>query len=201
MPVAPYFKSVTVDSITAAYARCGYPLSTKGDYNLNIFGIRTNEFTANTFNDVVGLLYKVDGVWTLKKYDATTDPGLYWRNHPMNVAGTGILQKGFYKSAFRIGLHQGNYEALVENIPFKLWRDNNKDGTLDHGLAEVVENAGINLHHAGENSTQVDKWSAGCQVIARLADFVELMNLVRTSAEIFGDKFSYALFNEQEVVV
>jgi hypothetical protein len=47
----------------------------------------------------------------------------------------------------------------------------------------------------------VDKWSAGCQVIARLADFVELMNLVRTSAEIFGDKFSYALFNEQEVVV
>lgn len=196
MAVAPYFGKVTVESVQAAYARCGYPLCTKGDYNLNIFGIRTNENVANTFNDVIGLLFKVDGEWVLKKYDATVDPGVYWRNNPMNVNGTAILQDGFYPGAFRIGMHQGKYEALVENIPFKLWRDNNKDSILDREGDTYTEMAGINLHHAGEASTQVDKWSAGCQVIAKMADFEELMSVVHSSAKTFGDKFSYALFTE-----
>lgn len=197
MPVAPYFSKINVDSVTAAYERLGYPIYTK-ELSLNIFGIRTNENVANTFNDVVGVLYTLDGERVLKKYDATTDPGVYWRENPMNVNGAAVLQNGYHKKAFRIGMHQGKYEALVENIPFPLWRDNNKDAVLDRSGETFVEMAGVNLHHAGENSTQVDKWSAGCQVIAKLADFNELMKLVHLSNAKYGPVFSYALFTEDE---
>ena len=34
---------------------------------------------------------------------------------------------------------------------------------------------GINIHNAGASSTQVDKWSAGCQVFSHSADFEEFM--------------------------
>ena len=196
MAVASYFKNVTVEAVQQAYASNGYPLSTNGDYNLNIFGIRTDDNRSNAFNDIVGLLFKVDGDWVLKKYDATTDPGLYWRNNLLNVNGTAILQPGFYKSAFRIGMHQGKYEALVQNVPFNFWRDNNKDDKLDMCGKTYTEIAGVNLHHAGADSTQVDKWSAGCQVIANLDNFNELMSIVHKSQA--GNIFSYALFTEQQ---
>ena len=196
MSVASYFKNVTVEAVKAAYAANGYTLSTNGDYNLNIFGIRTNDPVSNAFNDVVGVLFKIDGEWVLKKYDATTDPGIYWRNNLMNVKGTAILQPGFYKGAFRIGMHQGKYEALVQNVPFKFWRDKNKDDTLDMEGETYTEVAGVNLHHAGAASTQVDKWSAGCQVIANLDNFNELMSIVHKSQA--GNTFSYALFTEQQ---
>ena len=196
MPVAPYFKNVSVETVKAAYAANGYTLSTNGDYNLNIFGIRTNDPVSNAFNDVVGVLFKVDGEWVLKKYDATTDPGIYWRNNLMNVNGTAILQPGFYKGAFRIGMHQGKYEALVQNVPFKFWRDKNKDDTLDMEGKTYTEVAGVNLHHAGAASIQVDKWSAGCQVIANRDNFNELMSIVHKSQA--GNTFSYALFTEQQ---
>lgn len=196
MPVAPYFKNVSVETVKAAYAANGYTLSTRGDYNLNIFGIRTNDPVSNAFNDVVGVLFKVVGEWVLKKYDATTDPGIYWRNNLMNVNGTAILQPGFYKGAFRIGMHQGKYEALVQNVPFKFWRDKNKDDTLDMEGKTYTEVAGVNLHHAGADSKQVDKWSAGCQVIANRDNFKELMSIVHKSQA--GNTFSYALFTEQQ---
>ena len=155
-----------------------------------------NFFDKNLDETVVGVLFKVDGEWVLKKYDATTDPGIYWRNNLMNVNGTAILQPGFYKGAFRIGMHQGKYEALVQNVPFKFWRDKNKDDTLDMEGETYTEVAGVNLHHAGAASTQVDKWSAGCQVIANLDNFNELMSIVHKSQA--GNTFSYALFTEQQ---
>lgn len=197
-----FLNMVTVSNTIAAYKRMNYPLFEKGNFNLNIFAIRANEQSANTFNDLIGILYKENDTWVLKRYAATTDPGLYYRENPINIEGTAILQDGYHKSAFRIGKHQGKYEALVQNRTLPLWRDNNKDDILDRMGETHNDLAGINIHRAtaikNGVSKQVDKWSAGCQVIASNSDFNEFMFIVNQSAKIYGKTFSYALFTEQQ---
>ena len=199
--MAKFNNDVTIDKAIDAYSRCKYPLYTKGDYNLNIFGIRDDENTADTFNDLICLLYKVNNKWVLKKYSATTDPGLYYRKNLLNSNGTAILQDGYYRSTWQIGLHKGKYTALVQRKPVKLWRDNNKDNKLDRKGETYEEMAGINIHHASGTSTpssSIGLYSAGCQVIASITDWNEFIDIVLKSATMYGKTFSYALFTESQ---
>ena len=195
-----FIDTVNVDSVIAAYRKMGYQLYEEGDYNLNIFGIRSNDNESNTFNDLVGVLYKVDGEWQLHLYGATTDPGLYYRENPMNVDGTAILAPGQYAGAFKIGYHQGKYKALVQNKALLLYRDANRDGKLDYEGEPSWEMAGINLHRANAKieSKIVGKFSAGCVVVSDPADFDELLSLCDKSAEEYGDVFSFTLFTEDD---
>lgn len=199
--MAKFNNDVTVEKVIDAYHRCGYPLYINGDYNLNIFGIRDNEEVADEFNDLICLLYKVDGKWVLKKYPATTDPGLYYRKKLLNPNGTAILQDGYYKSTWQLGLHRGKYTALVQRRPVKLWRDGNRDNKLDRKGKTYEELAGINIHHAALNGTaasNIGSHSAGCQVIATITDWDEFIGIVLKSAKIYGKTFSYALFTESQ---
>lgn len=200
MPACRFYDDVNIDNVIAAYTKMGYNLFEDGDYNLNIFGIRNNDCVADTFNDLVGVLYKVDGEWQLHKYDATTDPGLYYREHPMNVDGTAILSPGQFKSAFKIGYHQGKYRALVQNTPLLLYRDANRNDTFEYLGEPQWEMAGINLHRANAKmkSKLNQKWSAGCSVIADPNDFDDLMGLVDQAAERYGSTFTYTLFTEDD---
>lgn len=195
-----FLDKITVDKVKAAYARKQYPFFDTGEYNVNLFGIRANESVSNTFNDAVCLLFKKGGQWVLKKYEATTDPGSYYRLNPCNANGTAILNPGYYKGGFRLGYHQGKYKALVQNKPLPLWRDNNKDNKLDRKGQVYTELAGINIHRASPTgkSIQVDKWSAGCQVIASIVDWNEFISIINTSAQKYGQVFSYALFTEED---
>lgn len=192
---------VTIEKLLKTYKKMNYTLFVNGDYNLNIFGIRTNEYESNKFNDIIGVLYKKNGEWILNTYKATVDPGLYYRKNPLNYKGTAILKEGFHKSAFKIGYHQGKYKALVQNKPLPLYRDNNKDDKLDH-MKIYEETAGINIHRATNTknmtSILVDKWSAGCQVIASYNDFDDFMKLIDLSSKKYGKTFSYTLFNEKD---
>ena len=193
-----FLDKITPGLLVKNYKRKNYPLFETGEYNINIFGIRADENVSNTFNDALGVFYKSGGKWVVRKYSATTDPGLYWRLHPMNCNGTAILQPGYYKGAFRMGYHQGKYPALVQNKPLTLWRDNNKDNVLDRKGSTYTEIAGINIHHAGSHSVQVDKWSAGCQVISDISDWNEFFNIIKISSQKYGSVFSYALFTYKE---
>ena len=196
------FESITPEMAIAAYRRMGYTLFTDGDYNLNIFGIRnTADRDSEYYNDCIGVLYKVNGKWVVKKYDATTDPSVQYRQEPMNSAGCAILVPGYFRSGFRRGKHQGKYEALVQNTKLPLYRDNNKDDKLDFDSSTIVyEMAGINIHRtkASGGATTIGLYSAGCQAIQNSEDFKEFMNLVDTSAEMYGETFSYALFLETD---
>lgn len=200
-----YFDSITPDVIVAAYASKGYELNDEPG-KLNIFGIRSNDTLSNQFDDMLGVLYKNNNnEWVLDKYKATTDPGLFWRQNPMNVNGTAILQPGQHKDSFVIGKHQGKYTALTQHKPLPLWRDNNKDDVLDREGKTYTDLAGINIHRAtsiaGKQSTQVDKWSAGCQVIAGYKDFENFMSVVNNSAAQHGKVFTYTLFEEDDMGV
>jgi len=172
----------------------------KGGYDLNIFGIRTLDNRANTFNDVIGVMYLFNDRWNCFMFPATTDPGVYYREHPMNVNGTAILVPGQYRGAFKLGLHSG-YPALVQKSPLKVYRDNNKDEVLDLDPDSIQEGMfGINLHHAGSSqaSTVVDKWSAGCQVVADPFQHQFLYSLAKKSSSLFGDGFTYTLLEEAD---
>lgn len=194
--------SINVGSLKAAVKNLGYDFFENGDYNLNIIGIRANPGTPNKFDDAICVAYKENDEWKLKKYTCTTDPGLYYLNNPCNVNGTAILKEGQYKGGFRIGRHKDQYRALVQNKNLPLYRDNDRDNEHDMDESTVsVEMAGINIHHSSATgtSTQVDKWSAGCQVFASISDFDEFMTLIDKSAAKYGNVFTYTLINQKDL--
>ena len=185
------------------YDKKGYAFFTNGDYNLNVFGIRSYPGTVNKFDDLVGVAYKVNGAWQIKCYHATTDPGLYYLNNPMNVNGTAILKEGQYRAGWKIGLHKGQYKALVQNKPVTVYRDRNQDSKHDFDDRNTETGMfGINIHRAtanpGQTSAQVDKWSAGCQVIASYDDFAEFMRIVEKASAKYGSVFTYTLFKQRD---
>ena len=196
-----FYNKVDIDRILDAYTRLHYALFTEGDYNLNIFGIRSNDMTSNQFNDLVGVVYRYKNNWQLVKYGATTDPGLYYRENPMNVNGTAIVAPGQYRSVFKIGYHQGKYRALVQNKPILLYRDADRDKVNEYIGEPKWEIAGINLHRANANipSKLVSQWSAGCITIADPVDFDEFMTLVDISAKRYGNTFTFTLFTEDQI--
>lgn len=197
---------VAVKGLKDVYDKKGYAFFTNGDYNLNIFGIRTYPGTVNKFDDVIGLAYKVNDNWVTKAYAATTDPGLYWLNNLMNTNGTAILKEGQYRGGWKVGYHKGQYKALVQNKPVTVYRDRNKDNKHDFN-EDTLETGlfGINIHrataNAGQTSTQVDKWSAGCQVIAAANDFTAFMSIIDKAAAKYGSVFTYTLFNERDFAI
>lgn len=180
--------------------RLDYP-TFKGDWNLNLIGVRSNNRDANQFNDVLCVLFQVDGKQHCYQFDMTADPGVYYRENPINVDGTSQLVPGHYPACWQIGAHRGQYKALVQRGLMNVYRDNDLNDQLDD--IDVVQSGyfGINLHRANPDrlSIQVDKWSAGCQVIADPVDFELLMALVKKSAQKYGDKLSYTLLTEDQL--
>jgi len=197
--------NITVDILLAAMERRQYRIFS-GELNLNIIGVRHKNTRANTFNDVLCVLFEKDGVWQLEQYKCTTDPGIYYRTNPCNVDGTAIVVPMQHRSLWTFGYHQGKYPALVQNKPVTVFRDGNKDETIntDVTTGNVIKQKGyfgINCHHANakSESTQVDKWSAGCQVLAKPNDFESFMALCRQSSKKWGDTFTYTLLEQQQL--
>jgi hypothetical protein len=55
----------------------------------------------------------------------------------------------------------------------------------------------INIHRAGTASTEVNDWSAGCQVFANESDFLDFLKLVEKDKQLNGDAFTYTLIDER----
>lgn len=188
-------------------AKKGYAFFTDGEYNLNIIGVRHDGTSVtNHFDDALVVIYNTQ-VDKLKKliFKITTYPGKKAMEHPMSVKGTAILKEGQYRGAYKIGYHKGQYQALVQNAPLPVYRDGNRDNKFDLNPTAIDKGVfGINIHKAGSSaigSTLVDGWSYGCQVFSSAADFNTFMTLVRKSAKLYGDKFTYTLINEKDLMV
>ena len=139
------------------------------------------------------------------EFEATTDPGLHWEKNLLNKDGVAILVPGQYRGSHTIGIHQGKYEALKQQKPMKVYRDRNKDGDYDLIKESIQEGIfGINIHRATSRkngkSIQIDKWSAGCQVIAVNDDFKMLMELVHEAGRLYGKSFTYTLIESKDIV-
>lgn len=180
----------------------GYEIYTKPN-QLNIIGIRSTSTIPNKFDDEIHVFYKVAPLkWFYHVYNATTDPGTFWLRNPMQPQGTAILAQGQYKGAYRIGLHQGKYKALVQAKPITVIRDYDRDAKLDFRNGSKSKGMyGINIHRASLNGVtkQVDKYSAGCQVFADIRDFNEFMGLCEKHSSLYGNSFTYTLIDFRAV--
>tara|TARA_R110002012_G_scaffold27653_2_gene88233 strand:+ start:264 stop:839 length:576 start_codon:yes stop_codon:yes gene_type:complete len=179
----------------------GYRIFTNGQYNLNIIGIR-HRGKPNQFDDTIALVYRDEtGGWVQREFTCTTDPGAYWTNNPMRTSGTAVLCPGQYKS-YSIDKHRGQYDALCQRLgPVKVWRtpagEKIEWDSFDEGKAG---NYSINIHSSGSHlSTEVNKWSAGCTVLADPLEWYTFMRIVKKSAELYGNAFTYTLLEEEDV--
>ncbi len=192
-----------LNTIQNTLIKKGYIIFTR-PYQLNIIGIRSSGTVANSFNDSINLFYKIpDGTVQFHSFKATTDPGMFWLNNPINQIGTAILKPGQYKQSHKIGLHRGKYLALVQQNPVTVIRDGNRNAILDFTAAkEQTGLFGINIHHAAATglTKTVDKYSAGCQVLANINDFNLLMQLAKQHAGLYGNSFTYTLINQSGLV-
>ena len=139
------------------------------DPRFAIVVLRTVPGHVDVFDDWVCILWQDGAHWEIRSWPATADPGLYWLKNPGRVEGTAILCPGQHE--FVLGEHKGVYPCLAQAKPLATWRDNDKDATLRYGGPIYRDSQGIQVHHAGTASTAVDKWSAGCIVIAAMADW------------------------------
>ena len=199
--------SFTREQIQTAVQSKGHKFFENGDYNVNIVGVRnsaTDNKVTNKFDDWMTISYKVNGEWNFHCYDCTTDPGKYWVDNLLNPDGVAIVVPGQYRGSHQIGLHQGKYEALRQKKPIKVWRDDNEDNVYDHIADDIQEGIfGINIHKAGsrvEGSTQIDKWSAGCQVFSKESDFNEFMDVMYKARNTWSNSFTYTLIESKDIV-
>jgi hypothetical protein len=197
----------TREEIKCAVESKGYKWFESGNYNLNIVGVRNSEThgkVTNKFDDCITVSYNIDGEEKFHCFSATTDPGSHWEKNLLNKDGVAILVPNQYRSSHEIRKHQGKYEALCQKKPVKVYRDNNKDGKYDMLEENIHEGIfGINIHKAGSRingSTQIDKWSAGCQVFSKESDFNQLMELAYKAKNLYGNSFTYTLIESKDLV-
>lgn len=182
----------------------GYVVYTEPQ-KLNIVGLRSANTTANTFDDTI-LVFWYDETKNLnfRAYKASTDPGTYWLNNPMEALGAAILKGGQYVDAWqlidtvRFGF---TTKEFMQVKPVTIIRDYNRDAILDFmNGRETTGLYGINIHTGTtphNNSITVDKWSAGCQVLPIWAEWQEFLQLAGKHKELYGNLFSYTLLDER----
>ena len=177
-----------------------------GSYNVNIVGIRATEKKTNVFDDTMLLIYKnKKKEWEVLTSVITTDPGEKYLVHPINKKGTAILIPDQYRGVYRVSIHARNnakfaHEALCQRGgKLRVWRDGNRDSVLDHDPESIDEGwFGVNIHRskASGSASYVGSYSAGCQVFKNSTDFKLFMDVVKRSAKIYGNSFSYTLLEE-----
>lgn len=195
----------TVNSVAAAMARKGYKWYA-GEYDLNLVGIRSADVDSNQFNDwLMAAHLRKNGTWASYFLQCTTDPGKEARRNPANVNGVAAMVPDQYPKLWTIGLHKGKYEALVQVGSVKVFRDNNRDDRMQFNPASIQAGVfGINCHHASADgtSTNVDRWSEGCQVVADSTDWGLLITLCKKQiAAGHGSTYTYTLLTAADVVV
>ena len=123
----------------------------------------------------------------------------------MMEKGVAILKPGQYRGSHKIRLHAGKYTALGQKKDVSVYRDSNRDNKFDLDESKVDTGLfGINIHRAtgksSGKSVRVDKWSAGCQVIAKNSEWHQFLGICQTAREIHGNTFSYTLLESKDLV-
>lgn len=145
-------------------------------------GAKNND-RANEFNDTRFVIVfeggkpKIAGAW-----EATTEPGRYYTENPINSAGTARIAFGQYRKVWVVGMHNGNHEGLLQRGgPVSVHRDLNKDyvrtgDRVDTGMF------GINQHHAYGDRPYADVGpaSAGCLVGRFVGEHQTFMRIVKS---------------------
>ena len=199
----------SLDQIKAVIAKKGYVFfDSKVPFNLNFIGVRkTINSVVDTFEDDLYMAYYDQNLnFLVKRYNFTTKPGLCILQHPINADGAFILVPGQYRHAFKLGLHHGTYECLVQAIALPGYRDNNKDGKFDYDPATIVPgsvNDGIHCHHGSVFHTDypVGPYSAGCQVVEIFNEYQNEVLPTWKESLTLSDALTYTLLEDKDFLI
>lgn len=200
-----YYKVAKAD-LQKTLEQKGYVYFTKGNYNLNIIGVRKNNNNkiTNKYDDILVVTYRNGNGFQRFFYNITTEPGDYYMRKKLgNPKGTAILVPGQYRGCWELGKHNGKYKALVQRKPVKVYRDGNKDDKYDLDPHKSdVGIFGINIHRSNEGFVRgtVDMYSAGCQVFSDPNDFNRFIAICEKQAAKYGNSFTYTLINEEDLI-
>lgn len=175
--------------------------------SLNIVGIRNASDAPNKFDDTLAIFFLIPGASDLMYFPITTDPSPHYLKHPINVAGTAILEEGQYVDVYSVAMHSppsGNsHQAICQrNGSVTVYRDNNRDSKLNYVNPQAGADFGINLHRGPDNGnwdSANPNYSAGCQVFADSSDFALFMSRCKQEKQSTGKNlFTYTLLNEKD---
>lgn len=209
-------QNITLERVIQTLNKLGYPVYEKGDFNINLVAIRSNENNKsgqsvnNKFNDLTVVFYKQAGKWVFKTWQCTTVPGDDYFLNPFNKDfGTAIMVPGHYKGVYQLGVHFGK-PALQQVGVLSLYRDNNKNGIIDLDPATIQKTAysACNWHYSNAVARQknaVDNWSAGCGVLAYGYNEAQYQDFIACFSQAINfykwpNSFSLSLINEYELV-
>jgi len=186
--------AVTMEQVSAAVIGRGWSWFRGGDYDLNLVALRCTPGTTDAFDDLLTCSWRQAAVWHFRAWRCTTDPGKPALLHPSRSDGTAVIAEGQHRAAYTFGMHKGQYECLVPRVPIPVMRDRNRDAVVDPDFASTSNAVQIHRANPTRASTVVDKWSAGCVVLASPDDFAELMELAHEQVRAGrGDRFTLSL--------
>lgn len=182
------------------------------DGSINTIGVRSENRKADSFDDIIHLIWYKNATWNDIAFQITADPGTKVLTSLKGVyfmqQGTAQLKEGQYVDGWKFGMHgkrnatktkpaRPGYKALTQNGPgykkITVYRDNNRNDILDWELSgggTETGGFGINIHKAGPSSQQVSNWSAGCQVFQTHSDYAKAMGIWESTGQ---KTFTYTL--------
>lgn len=204
---------LTYDIIKEVYKKHNYTFF-EGAYNLNVCAIRnTNrDKSRDEFDDVLLLVFEDENQnKRIEEYKVTTDPGLPELLDPSfsiaKTEGTAIIAPGQYRGSHALGYHGTGafrHPAAVQTGAVSIYRDNNRDKTLDYiNRKDEVRWAGLNIHGRGLYNVMkvVGRYSAGCIVFYYDKELRQFIKLIRIQERFgFGTSISLTLFTENSVI-
>jgi hypothetical protein len=177
----------SIDKLKLQFTELGYRWE-----NFHFIGIRSKANLPNQFDDLFAVVNgdKID--W----YTCTTNPGTHWLKNLLNPKGAALLKPAQYVNTWKIGMHQGKYEAFVQSRAVTVFRDGDKDDIAEETSITETGFFGINIHRTNDTgvvSKLIDKWSAGCQVLNNPADFKRVLEAAKASKQ---KEYTYTLLKE-----
>jgi hypothetical protein len=185
--------------LTKIQEEYGFMVFDDGPYDLNIIAVRNLENNANQYDDKLHVCYlSEDGHWREDIFQVSTDAGRYWLEKEDYKACAVYAHPQQARGAYQVGKHRGKYEALVQWRPVLYWRDGNKDSKADYGGEVFKDTIGLNIHRSSiHDSDEVNKYSAGCIVFSKMAEWKAFMELVHKQKRIMGfHTFTFTLIAE-----
>lgn len=165
-----------------------------------------NDNRPNRFNDLRIALTVQDGKPViLGKWEATTEPGKFYTDNPLNPMGAARIAFGQYK-AWSVGIHgagTGAHEALVQTGEIRLHRDLNKDFKRDNDPIDTGTSFAINQHWGYDMPIEdIGKASAGCLVGRTKEGHRKFMSILKEDPRFkanAGYRFMTAILTSQEI--
>jgi hypothetical protein len=143
--------------------------------------------SANSFNDR-SILLEIDGNQPKILFNelATTEPGKYYTQNPMNPQGAAnIALDTPFVNCWTWGIHgtsRFKHPALIQVNPITVYRDKNKD-SFRTGDKKDTGLFGINQHGIygySQTKDNIGKSSAGCLVRFDYAEHLEFLRIIYT---------------------